>query len=106
MDFGTGIFINERGDDKYYIKGDSAGKSACTARGLFIDNDGDDTYDGGEVNRVHVWKHCSDYESGLASIGIAVDSNGEGSGSNGVTETRETGVHIAPSIRRSRTTPR
>jgi hypothetical protein len=106
LDFGTGIFINERGDDKYYIKGDSAGKSACTARGLFIDNDGDDMYDGGEVNRVRVWKHCSDYESGLASIGIAVDSNEERSGSNGVTETRETGVHIAPSVRRPRTTPR
>lgn len=80
-DFGVGFFVNEQGNDQYYIDGSViAGASNCNGIGLFVDNQGDDRYisssDYGS-GMGNVSQECIKTSPDAVSIGIMIDGGGK-----------------------------
>jgi len=79
-DFSIGVFINERGNDIYYIPNLSAGASNCNGIGLFVDNNGDDKYiavsDYGS-GMGNVSGECIETRPNAVNIGIMIDAGGK-----------------------------
>ncbi len=81
-DFSVGVLVNEAGDDSYVYSGLAGGASNCQGIGLFVDNDGADTYLVGSDYSTGLGNHsgeCEDWpRTNVASIGLFMDSGGDG----------------------------
>jgi hypothetical protein len=79
-DYSIGVFINEKGNDIYYIPSLSAGASNCNGIGLFIDNSGNDKYiassDYGS-GMGNVSGECIKTRPSAVNIGIMIDAGGK-----------------------------
>jgi hypothetical protein len=80
-DFSVGVHVNERGEDTYVYGGLAGGASNCQGIGLFVDNDGADTYEISSTYSTGLGNHSGECDSfprtAAPSIGIFLDSGGD-----------------------------
>ncbi len=80
-DFSDGVLVNEAGDDTYVYAGLGGGASNCQGVGLFVDNDGSDTYDIRSTYSTGLGNHsgeCNRFpRTAVDSIGLFLDSGGD-----------------------------
>jgi hypothetical protein len=78
-DFSVGVHVNEGGDDTYVFGGLAAGASNCQGIGLFVDNDGADSYTANSTLSVGLGNHSGECESRdqVDSIGLFLDGGGD-----------------------------
>lgn len=77
-DFTLGVLINSRGADRYRFAGLSVGASNCNGTGLFIDDAGDDTYETGSDHNSGLGNISDECISRplARSIGLMLDAGG------------------------------
>jgi hypothetical protein len=80
-DFSNGVLVNEAGDDTYTYGGLGGGSSNCQGVGIFVDNDGSDTYDIRSTYSTGLGNHSGECDSfprnAVDSIGLFLDSGGD-----------------------------
>ena len=81
-DFSIGVYIDEGGDDVRSFEGLGAGTSNCQGIGIFVDNDGSDTYEARSAKSAGLGNQsseCADAgsRSDVHSIGLFLDSGGD-----------------------------
>ena len=80
-DFSVGLLVNAEGDDHYRFTTLAQGASNCQGIGIFVDNDGSDTYEGTSDRSVGLGNHSTECEAPertvARSIGLFLDSGGD-----------------------------
>ncbi len=78
-DFSVGVHVNEGGDDTYVFGGLATGASNCQGIGLFVDNDGADSYTANSPLSVGLGNHSGECETRnqVDSIGLFLDGGGD-----------------------------
>ncbi|MBN1334726.1 MAG: hypothetical protein JXB39_02065 [Deltaproteobacteria bacterium] len=80
-DYSDGVLVNEAGDDTYTYAGLGGGASNCQGVGIFVDNDGADTYDVQSTYSTGLGNHSGECDAfprnAVDSIGLFLDSGGD-----------------------------
>ena len=80
-DFSVGVYVNEAGSETYVYRGLAGGASNCQGIGIFVDNDGADTYQIGSDYSTGLGNHSTECEmvprTLVDSIGLFLDSGGD-----------------------------
>ena len=79
-DYSVGVFVDDKGDNIYYISNLSAGASNCNGVGLFIDNAGNDKYIASSDHSSgmgNVSGECIKTRPNAINIGVMIDAGGK-----------------------------
>ena len=79
-DYSVGVLIDEAGDDTVVVPGLALGASNCQGRGVYVDNDGADTYTVNSTYSTGLGNHsgeCEARKNYTGSNGIFIDSGGD-----------------------------
>ncbi|MDP2310057.1 MAG: hypothetical protein Q8P18_28835 [Pseudomonadota bacterium] len=78
-DFSVGVAIDGAGDDVYHYTTLAAGASNCQGIGVFVDNDGNDTYQADSSYSTGLGNHSSECDTRLTtdSEGFFLDAGGD-----------------------------
>ncbi|MFN7146728.1 MAG: hypothetical protein ACK4YP_23345, partial [Myxococcota bacterium] len=78
-DFSVGVAIDHAGDDVYHYTTLAAGASNCQGIGVFVDNDGADTYRADSAYSTGLGNHSTDCETrtNTQSEGLFLDAGGD-----------------------------
>lgn len=78
-DFSVGVAIDHAGDDAYHYTTLAAGASNCQGIGVFVDNDGADTYQADSAYSTGLGNHSTECETrtNTQSEGLFLDAGGD-----------------------------
>ncbi len=78
-DFSVGVAIDGAGDDVYHYTTLAAGASNCQGIGVFVDNDGSDTYQADSAYSTGLGNHSTECDTRLTtgSEGLFLDAGGD-----------------------------